>query len=152
MWDAHGAYYARVYKREISGSDYNKWRVNYPSNWDSMSAEQRKAAWVALLNQNPQQINMTPMVICLNHDTNHIGPGGLVRTGKYTPTDTEDCLLYPFIRLKGDRNSSIFGGEGSYLIIKGTVRYHDEISTPYPLADGGDNGKLKRKDDLKYAD
>ena len=39
MWDAHGAYYARVYKREISGGDYNKWRVNYPGNWDSMSVD-----------------------------------------------------------------------------------------------------------------
>lgn len=152
MFDAHGAYYARIFKREISGGDYNSWRVNYPSNWDSMTADQKKQAWVTLLNKNPQQISMTPMVICLNHDTNHIGPGGLARTGKYTPTDTEDCRLYPFIRLKGDRNSSIFGGEGSYLIIQGTFRYHDERNTPYPLADGGDNGKLKRKDDLKYAD
>lgn len=152
MWDAHGAYYARVYKRELNSGDYNKWRANYPANWDGMTVEQRKAAWVTLLNKNPQQISMTPMVICLNHDTNHIGPGGLARTGKYNPTDTEDCLLYPYIRLKGDRNSSIFGGEGSYLIIKGTVRYHDERNTPYPLADGGDNGKLKRKEDLKYAD
>ncbi|PWM22820.1 MAG: hypothetical protein DBX40_08520 [Clostridiales bacterium] len=39
MFDAHGAYYCRLFKREISGSDYNSWRVNYPGNWDSMTAD-----------------------------------------------------------------------------------------------------------------
>lgn len=152
MTNNHGAFYARYFKREITSSDYNKWRSNYNSNWNSLTQQQKKDAYIDLLNNDPTKISLSPIITCVNHPTNHIGPAAYNSTNKYDRTDNEDCRKYPFIKLKGDRNSSIFGGEGSYIIITGTWRHHDEAVTPFPLADGANNKDLKRKEDLKYAE
>lgn len=152
LYKTHGAAYYRIYTKEISSKEYNSWRVNYPSNWRSMSEQQRKDAWTALLTKNPEGLSLVPYVVFTNHDTNHIGPAAANITGKYNDrTDDEDCTYYPFVSLKND-SSEIFGGEGAYLVIQGSVLQHDETGTPFPLSDGADNGKLKREKDYKYGD
>lgn len=152
MLEYHGAYYARYFKREITSEKYNSWRANYNSNWNSLTQQQKKDAYIELLNNDPQKISLSPIITCVNLPSGHIGPAGYNSTGKYDRTDEEDCRKYPFIKLRGEQNSSIFGGEGSYVIITGTWRHHDESNTPFPLADGADNGELKREGDYKYSD
>lgn len=151
QWDAHGAYYVKYYKRDISSDEYNNWRKNYPSDWDSMDDERKYQAWRTLLVQEPSQISLTPMIVMLNHDQNHIGPGDYNISGEIRATQYDDCRNYPFIRLKGNRSSSIFGGEGAYLIISGSFTFHDKIDTPFPI-EASDAKHLKREGDKKYID
>ena len=137
LWNAHGATYYKIWKREIGSGDFNEWRSNYPSNWKSMSDKERFDAWKSLLNQDPTKISLEPMILNLKEYA-------------HNPIKNEEVQNFPFIKLRST-NSNALGGEGAYLIIKGSVSYHDETFTPFPLSDGADNGKLKRKEDWKYA-
>lgn len=135
VMNVKGSTLCRFWKREISSSDYNKWRANYHSNWWAQSEETRYNAWKVLLDQEPQNISLSPYIILKNDSGSHIS-----RNNVYS---------YPFLKFSTDGNGASFGGEGAYLIIQGSVLYHDEQNTPFPLSDGADNGKLKRDVDCK---
>lgn len=147
-----GASKVKWFKKQITSKKYNAWISNYPSNWqNTYNNQQRHDVWKALLDIDPTTINFKPMLVLINNPTNHIGPGGIRTTGSYTPTNNEDCRKYPYISLNsGYSSASIFGGEGSYIIIKGTIRQHSKWQSPYPLDDGKDNKDLNRRDDEKY--
>ena len=137
IFNYHGATYYKIYKREISSKDFNNWRANYISNWQSMSDEQRFNAWKTLLNQDPSKISLEPMILCYKEYARN-------------PIKNEEVERFPYIKMKST-NANALGGEGAYLIIKGSVLYHDCNCTPFPLSDGADNNKLKRAQDWKYA-
>lgn len=137
IFNYHGATYYKLWKREISSKDFNNWRANYPSNWQSMTDTQRFEAWKTLLNSDPTKISLEPMICCYKEYARN-------------PIKNEEVENFPFIKMKST-NANALGGEGAYLIIKGSVLYHDEYCTPFPLSDGADNGKLKRSQDWKYA-
>lgn len=130
-----GATYCRFWHRAISSSEYNSWRVNYAGTWTSMSETARKNAWYKLLNQDASKIALEPIIIMKNDSANHI--------------DRNNVYNYPFIKLKAQNTATVFGGEDAYILIKGSVLYHDEQNTPFPLSDGANNGDLKREKDCK---
>lgn len=138
IWNAHGATYYKLFKREISSGEFNDWRSHYDANWQSMSATQRFEAWQTFLNQDPSKLSLEPMILMYDHNARN----------KIEYNEVEN---FPFIRLRSENNPASFGGEGAYLIIKGAVCYHDEDYTPFPMSEGADNGKLKRDVDWKYA-
>lgn len=131
-----GATNYRIWHKEISSSDYNKWRVNYPSDWWAQSEDVRYNAWLKLMNyQDPSSKQLSSYILLKNGSGTHI--------------QRDDVYKFPFLKLTTEGSGAAFGGEGTYLIIQGSVLYHDEQNTPMPLSDGADNDNLKRKKDCK---
>ena len=148
LFECHGATYVRFWKKEISRSEAEDFRGKY--NY-MLPQETKLQMWIDFLNRDPQDIALTPYVLCLNWSDGHIGPAALNSTGRYDRTDNEDCRKYPFIRLRRF-DSSVFGGKDAYLLINGKQLSHDEQNTPFPISDGANNKKLKREPDYKYCE
>ena len=146
LFECHGATYVRLWKKEVSRSEAEdfKGRYNY-----MLPQETKLQLWIDFLNRNPEDIALTPYVLCLNWSDGHIGPAALNSTGRYDRTENEDCRKYPFIKLRRF-DSSVFGGKDAYLLINGKQLSHDEQNTPFPISDGANNKKLKREPDKKY--
>lgn len=146
LFECHGATYVRMWKKEVSRSEAEDFRGRY--NY-MLPQETKLQMWIDFLNRDPQDIALTPYVLCLNWSDGHIGPAALNSTGRYDRTDNEDCRKYPFVKLRRF-DSSVFGGKDSYLLINGKQLSHDEQNTPFPISDGGNNKDLKRQPDKKY--
>ena len=146
LFECHGATYIRMWKKEVSRSEAEdfKGRYNY-----MLPQETKLKMWIDFLNRNPEDIALTPYVLCLNWSDGHIGPAALNSTGRYDRTENEDCRKYPFVKLRRF-DSSVFGGKDAYLLINGKQLSHDEQNTPFPISDGANNKKLKREPDKKY--
>ena len=146
IFECHGATYVRLWKKEVSRSEAEdfKGRYNY-----MLPQETKLQLWIDFLNRNPEDIALTPYILCLNWSDGHIGPAALNSTGRYDRTENEDCRKYPFIKLRRF-DSSVFGGKDAYLLINGKQLSHDEQNTPFPISDGGNNKSLKRENDYKY--
>lgn len=138
IFNAHGATYYKIWKKEISSKEFNEKRANYDANWHSMPESRRWQFWRELLGKDPSKISLEPLIVCYKEYARN-------------PIKNEEVTKFPFIRLRSESNPASLGGEGAYIIIKGSVLYHDEYCTPFPLSDGADNGKLKRDVDWKYA-
>lgn len=148
LFECHGATYVRMWKKEVSRSEAEDFRGRY--NY-MLPQETKLQLWIDFLNRDPQDIALTPYVLCLNWSDEHIGPAALNSTGRYDRTENEDCRKYPFIRLRRF-DSSVFGGKDAYLLINGKQLSHDEQNTPFPISDGANNKKLKREPDYKYCE
>lgn len=146
LFECHGATYVRMWKKEVSRSEAEDFRGRY--NY-MLPQETKLQMWIDFLNRDPQDIALTPYVLCLNWSDGHIGPAALNSTGRYDRTENEDCRKYPFIKLRRF-DSSVFGGKDAYLLINGKQLSHDEQNTPFPISDGANNKKLKRQPDKKY--
>lgn len=148
LFECHGATYVRMWKKEVSRSEAEdfKGRYNY-----MLPQETKLQMWIDFLNRDPQDIALTPYVLCLNWSDGHIGPAALNSTGRYDRTENEDCRKYPFVKLRRF-DSSVFGGKDAYLLINGKQLSHDEQNTPFPISDGANNKKLKREPDYKYCE
>lgn len=148
LFECHGATYVRLWKKEVSRSEAEDFRGKY--NY-MLPQETKLQLWIDFLNRNPEDIALTPYVLCLNWSDGHIGPGALQSTGKYDRTENEDCRKYPFVKLRRF-DSSVFGGKDAYLLVNGKQLSHDEQNTPFPISDGANNKKLKREPDYKYCE
>ena len=146
LFECHGATYVRMWKKEVSRSEAEDFRGRY--NY-MLPQETKLQLWIDFLNRNPEDIALTPYVLCLNWSDGHIGPAALNSTGRYDRTENEDCRKYPFVKLRRF-DSSVFGGKDAYLLINGKQLSHDEQNTPFPISDGANNKKLKREPDKKY--
>lgn len=156
----NGAYYYRYYNKDITRSEYNTWwlaNVNGKNYW-SLANETKKAIWEKLINSN-SKLEFTPAIALVNDCSDfqkHIGPSdGVDLNNKGTSINKpykEETLKYPYMTMKSNVDSSIFGGLDAYLRIKGSLIYHDEYVTPFPMNNGANNGKLKREGDYKEAD
>ena len=146
LFECHGATYVRMWKKEIARSEAEDFRGRY--NY-MLPQEKKLQMWIDFLNRDPQDIALTPYVLCLNWSDGHIGPAALNSTGRYDRTDDEDCRKYPFVKLRRF-DSSVFGGKDAYLLINGKQLSHDEQNTPFPISDGANNKSLKRQPDKKY--
>ena len=146
LFECHGATYIRMWKKEVSRSEAEDFRGRY--NY-MLPQETKLQLWIDFLNRNPEDIALTPYVLCLNWSDGHIGPAALNSTGRYDRTENEDCRKYPFVKLRRF-DSSVFGGKDAYLLINGKQLSHDEQNTPFPISDGANNKKLKREPDKKY--
>ena len=146
LFECHGATYVRMWKKEVSRSEAEDFRGRY--NY-MLPQETKLQMWIDFLNRDPQDIALTPYVLCLNWSDGHIGPAALNSTGRYDRTENEDCRKYPFVKLRRF-DSSVFGGKDAYLLINGKQLSHDEQNTPFQISDGGNNKSLKRENDYKY--
>ena len=146
LFECHGATYVRMWKKEVGRSEAEDFRGRY--NY-MLPSETKLQMWIDFLNRDPQDIALTPYVLCLNWSDGHIGPAALNSTGRYDRTDDEDCRKYPFVKLRRF-DSSVFGGKDAYLLINGKQLSHDEQNTPFPISDGANNKSLKRQPDKKY--
>lgn len=148
LFECHGATYVRMWKKEISRSEAEDFRGRY--NY-MLPQETKLQLWIDFLNRDPEDIALTPYVLCLNWSDGHIGPAALQSTGRYDRTENEDCRKYPFVKLRRF-DSSVFGGKDAYLLINGKQLSHDEQNTPFPISDGANNKSLKRDPDYKYCE
>ena len=148
LFECHGATYVRMWKKEVSRSEAEDFRGRY--NY-MLPQETKLQMWIDFLNRDPEDIALTPYVLCLNWSDGHIGPAALQSTGKYDRTENEDCRKYPFIKLRRF-DSSVFGGKDAYLLVNGKQLSHDEQNTPFPISDGANNKSLKRDPDYKYCE
>ena len=146
LFECHGATYVRMWKKEVGRSEAEDFRGRY--NY-MLPPETKLQMWIDFLNRDPQDIALTPYVLCINWSDGHIGPAALNSTGRYDRTDDEDCRKYPFVKLRRF-DSSVFGGKDAYLLINGKQLSHDEQNTPFPISDGANNKSLKRQPDKKY--
>ena len=146
LFECHGAAYVRMWKKEVNSRDAFEFHLQYDNTLPQATKLQM---WIDFLNIDPQNITLTPYVLCLNWSDGHIGPAALQSTGKYNRTENEDCRKYPFVKLRRF-DSSVFGGTDAYILINGKQLSHDEQNTPFPISDGANNGSLKRKYDYKY--
>ena len=148
LFECHGATYVRMWKKEVSRSEAEDFRGRY--NY-MLPQETKLQMWIDFLNRDPEDIALTPYVLCLNWSDGHIGPAALQSTGKYDRTENEDCRKYPFVKLRRF-DSSVFGGKDAYLLVNGKQLSHDEQNTPFPISDGANNKSLKRDPDYKYCE
>ena len=146
LFECHGAAYVKMWKKEVNSRDAFEFHLQYDNTLPQATKLQM---WIDFLNIDPQNITLTPYVLCLNWSDGHIGPAALNTTGRYDRTENEDCRKYPFVKLRRF-DSSVFGGTDAYILVNGKQLSHDEQNTPFPISDGANNGSLKRKYDYKY--
>lgn len=174
----NGATYVKYWQKELTGAEQDRiWK-----DLNNLTKEaDRKTYWLKLI---PFEINWSSMIIGINGNKGHIGPGAYMTNRNYNngpnqsnwknykdewklkhPDDgikydenhcyrlilseDEDCLKYPFVTLKSTVDASIFGGMDAYILINGSIRFHDELETPFPMAGPNDNDNLNRKKDCK---
>lgn len=153
----HGAFYVRMYIKDLSQTNifkqinFNFWLEDFKKRLAAAKTQDDKVKlWIELLNRDPKDVTLSPMIICTNHQKEgHIGPAAYNSTGSYARTENEDCRRYPYVKLRRF-DSSVFGGSDAYLIINGKQLSHDKIDTPFPLSEGANNEKLDHKRDYKY--
>lgn len=108
------------------------------------------AAWEvyrSFLNFNSiGDISFEPLIIFRNPRDGHIGPSAFNRTGNYDKVsgqagrwtayedEREDCQNYPCVTMRDSLPEAAFGGEDSYMLIKGSYMQHDKRYVPIPLS------------------
>lgn len=130
IWGGKGANVVGYFTKQIDGSKYNQWRVDITSNWDGQSKETKLQQFGQLANiANIGSKKLVNYILCLNQDTNHISH--------------ENVRNYPYFTIKKSV-PTIFGGDGGYIVIKGTVIRHYMYNAPFPM-----NGTVYRHKDEK---
>lgn len=130
LWDGRGAWVVGYFTKEIESKKYNEWRVNYPSNWNGMTSQQKLDSFGVLANiANIGNKKLVNYILCTNPDTNHI--------------EHDKVKNYPYFKIKKSV-PAIFGGTGGYIVIKGTIIRHYMYNAPFPM-----NGTVYRHKDTK---
>lgn len=130
LWDGKGANYVGYFTKKIESSDYNKWRADITSNWDGQSKDVKLQQFGKLCNiTNIGNKKLVNYICCRNHDTNHI--------------EHDKTTNYPYFTIKKNL-STIFGGDGGYIVLKGSLIRHDMQNSPFPM-----NGTCWRHNDEK---
>ena len=139
MLRSYGASYVKIWQKDLTMAD----ELRFNTMWRAHGQPTGSAAlpvWKEFLQGiDPGSIKLEPLIIFTNpNDGGHIGPTAIARTGNYNVvsgqgTDIEDCQKYPCVVTRGSLAPSIFGGSGSYLVLKGTFSQHNQKETPIPL-------------------
>ncbi len=130
LWSGKGATVVGLFTKQIDGSKYNQWRVDITSNWDGQSKEVKLQQFGQLANiANIGSKKLVNYILCLNQDTNHIAH--------------DKVKDYPYFTIKKSV-PTIFGGDGGYIVIKGTLIRHYMYNAPFPM-----NGTVYRHKDTK---
>lgn len=141
MWETNGAFYMRV-AHFAAGNKFHLFMVNTlekgrwnihnpdPEKFYALPQAERLAMWLDALSDSEGEMDLKPIIYMQNANPYRIGPGDGENFGY--KSENEQAKGYPFITLKDSFKSSIFGGEGRFLRIKGTFSYHDFPYTPYP--------------------
>lgn len=130
IWNGKGAQVVGYFTKQIESDKYNIWRANITSNWDGQSKDVKLSQFGQLANiANIGSKKLVNYVLCLNQDTNHI--------------EHDKVKNYPFFKIKKSV-PTIFGGDGGYIVIKGTLIRHYMYNAPFPM-----NGTVYRHKDTK---
>lgn len=125
----NGGVYIRLYSGIITRGQYEKWLEQTPPHG---TPKEKYRALCNLLNIGEiPGAAMSPVILFYNEGENRFGPCDEEHYNSMT--ETEVYTRYPFMTLKGEQNSSIFGGKNHLLRIKGKVRYHAISDTPFPV-------------------
>ena len=152
MLDYNGGFYYRYYKKIIDYATFARFYVAYSSSNKSNDTTIR--LFKEMCGENSFQLS--PITVFKNGGTGRIKPGvgveGNLNQKVGLSYGSSMTCVYPMMTLKDSMGSKVFGGDNAQIRIVGSWLHHDEDSTPFPLSDGADNGKLKREGDLKDAD
>lgn len=119
IWNGKGAQDVGFFTAQIDGKKYNEWRANITSNWDGQTKEKKLEQFGKLANiANIGNKKLVNYILCLNQDTNHI--------------EHDKVKNYPYFKIKKDI-PAIFGGDGGYLVIKGSLIRHYQYNAPFPM-------------------
>ena len=130
LWNGKGATVVGLFSKQIESNKYNQWRVDITSNWDGQSKEKKLQQFGQLANiANIGSKKLVNYILCLNQDTNHI--------------EHDKVKNYPYFKIKKSV-PTIFGGDGGYLVIKGSIIRHYMYNAPFPM-----NGTVYRHKDTK---
>ena len=130
LWSQKGANIVGLYTKKIESKQYNEWRVNYPANWNGMTIQQKLDSFAKLSNlADMKNKKLVRYILCLNQDTNHI--------------EHDNVRNYPFFKITKDI-PTVFGGDGGYLVIQGSLIRHYQYNAPFPQ-----NGECYRHKDEK---
>ena len=119
LWNGKGATVVGYFSQRIDSSKYNIWRADITSNWDGQSKETKLQQFGQLANiANIGSKKLVRYILCLNQDSNHI--------------EHDKVKNYPFFTIKKSM-PTIFGGEGGYIVLKGTLIRHQWFDAPFPM-------------------
>lgn len=128
-----GAILAKMYVKEVDDDTWNETKSAIAKGEDAVDS---LMAALDITNIS----NLTKYIVMDNPSTSHIV--------------NADATSYPFIETTFTDNSSLFGGDNSYLVIEGKFQFNDNTHTPYPVPQGEDDGADKKrtltKDDGGY--
>jgi len=123
LWGAKGATVMGYFTAHIEGNKYNTWRADITANWDGQSKQTKLDQFGKLANiANIGNKKLVNYILCLNQDTNHISH--------------ENVRNYPYFTIKKNV-PTIFGGDGGYIVLKGSIIRHHQYNAPFPQ-----NGKI----------
>lgn len=119
LWNGKGATVVGYFTQKIDSSKYNIWRADITSNWDGQSKETKLQQFGQLANiANIGSKKLVNYILCLNQDSNHI--------------EHDKVKNYPYFTIKKSM-PTIFGGDGGYIVIKGTLIRHQWFDAPFPM-------------------
>lgn len=152
MMQMRGATYVKLYRRQITDEEYADLMDRYERAGRPSHAQDRFDVYCQFLNiTNPEQVELKPMIIFYdpNDGGKRIGPAAYDRTGNFESvsgqgSDLEDCQRYPAVTLRKRGLDMVFGGENTYLVLKGNYQQHAIREAPFPL-DPKDNEELEYK-------
>lgn len=159
LLDYNGAFYYKWYHSKNYGyndndkdghSDEHAWmdnmKVSYNFNGTTAHKLEKWGQLFASI-RFMDKLKFSTCIALINAGDNRFGPGD---EKNYNSTTENDVTKnYPYITLKDDYNSSIFGGPNHYLKIKGKVCSHDKERVPHKMSDGSKNSVLRHKPDYK---
>lgn len=121
LWGGKGAIDVGYFTQKIDGNKYDTWKneiKKVTSNWDGQTKEKKLEQFGKLANiANVGSKKLVNYILCLNQDTNHIAH--------------DKVRNYPYFTIKKDV-PTIFGGDGGYLVIKGSLIRHYQYNAPFP--------------------
>lgn len=114
-----GAWVCGIFVNRIDNDKYNDWksRNGFSNAFSYQSKEAQLKYWSDLCNIKISNKNLQKYIICLNHQGNFI--------------DHSHSVNFPFFSVT-KKVPVTFGGEGAFLLIKGTLIRHNNDSAPFP--------------------
>ena len=111
MWKSKGAYVVGVFTQFFNVLEYLSWASNYPkTKWDTMTSDEKMAAYADLLKvRDVKSKKLTNYIICTNPKEGHISH--------------DNVKSYPYFTIKKNV-SSVFGGAGGFIVLKGSIIRH----------------------------
>lgn len=117
---------------------------------DYTSEEKLKAlAEITGTTTDANKISLSSLIVMVNTGEYRFGPCDEVNYNDQTGTADDITKKYPFITLKNQLSSSIFGGVNHFLRIKGKISYHSIPDVPFPL-DLNETPEFDYDGDKKY--
>lgn len=115
-----GAHIAGYFTKCYSQSQYNEWRAGWGGEWNTFTTQKKLELFGRLCNMgNVGSKKLTNYIVCVNLNNDyHIAH--------------DKTTSYPYFTLT-KQVSTVFGGDGAYLVLSGNVRRHNNYTGIFPL-------------------